>query len=269
VSFAIVTYNVLAAAYVKAERYPLVAAELLEPRRRRAALVDRVVALDADVLCAQEVEPDLFAELARRFAPLGVHGTYAQKRGGKPDGCATFVRRDLFAEWLPSTLAYADGSGAERDSGHVALVVALTHDGRRVAIANTHVKWDPPDCALEDRWGQRQLTQLLSRRETLAPNATNASTEWIVCGDFNILPDSTVLCSLRDAGFADAHAATGGARAHTCVTEGRAQTVDYVWCTTGLRASPLDLPGAPADAPLPSANEPSDHVPIGARIEII
>src|SRR5262249_34658117 len=51
--FRAVTYNSLANAYLKPEWYAAVPPELLRPERRLPALLCRVEALDADLLCLQ------------------------------------------------------------------------------------------------------------------------------------------------------------------------------------------------------------------------
>src|SRR5688572_6528119 len=91
VSFTVATYNVLATAYIKPEWYPGVSDHLLRAETRVPALVRHVEALGADVLCLQEVEPDVFAALGDRLGPLGYAGYYQQKGRNRPDGCATFV----------------------------------------------------------------------------------------------------------------------------------------------------------------------------------
>jgi mRNA deadenylase 3'-5' endonuclease subunit Ccr4 len=94
-SLSIASYNVLAGAYVRPDRYPRVVPRLLDPSRRTAAVAGRVAGLGADVLCLQEVEPPVLAALAARLEPDGYLPFFAPK-GGKPDGCATFVKR---ASW--------------------------------------------------------------------------------------------------------------------------------------------------------------------------
>ena len=117
----VVTWNVLADAYIHRDWYPRTTDAELEPSGRRARLLDAVDALGADVLCLQEVEPPLFAALERRLSSGGLGGHFAQKGRGRPDGCATFVRRGLEAR-APEVLRYADALGTEGHSGHLALL---------------------------------------------------------------------------------------------------------------------------------------------------
>jgi mRNA deadenylase 3'-5' endonuclease subunit Ccr4 len=58
----VVSWNVLADAYVRREYYPQTSTTVLERASRRASVVDRLVSFaDADVLCLQEVDDALFA----------------------------------------------------------------------------------------------------------------------------------------------------------------------------------------------------------------
>lgn len=54
--FTVATYNVLASAYIKPEWYAGVPAHLLDPAWRVPAVARSVAALDADLVCLQEVD---------------------------------------------------------------------------------------------------------------------------------------------------------------------------------------------------------------------
>jgi mRNA deadenylase 3'-5' endonuclease subunit Ccr4 len=264
VAFTLASYNVLADAYLRRGWYPKVPPELLERRRRRAALLERVAGLGADVLCLQEVEKGALADLAERLRPLGYLVHHARKAAGKPDGCATLVRAGGLAVRAVERLAFADAHDGDGASGHVALFVTLEHEGRLVCVVNTHVRWDPPGTPAGGGWAPRQLGAILARRSVIGGDAGGGGpAEWIVCGDLNLRPDSPVLDLLRGAGLRDSHA--GQERRHTCFVNGRAVTIDYLWHSPGLRAEPAPLPPLGDDTPLPSPAEPSDHVPVVAR----
>ena len=62
-------------------------------RRYRLERIIQVIEHEnPDLICLQEVEPDVCDELGRQLGPLGYEFRYAQKGGGRPDGCAIFVR---------------------------------------------------------------------------------------------------------------------------------------------------------------------------------
>jgi endonuclease/exonuclease/phosphatase family metal-dependent hydrolase len=223
----IASYNVLADAYVRREFYPRTPEAVLEPSRRRRALLEKLG--DADVLCLQEVEPDAFSVFAARLS--GHEARYAAKTG-KPDGVATFVRRGLGAvEWRE--LGFADGTG------HVALAAVVGGWG----IANTHLKWDG-----EGRHARGELAEILEAWVRGGP--------WVVCGDFNATPESAALAFAGGRGLVD----PGGG--FTCNSNGRRKRIDYLLHTPELRATMMPVPEIGDLTPLPSETEPSDHLRI-------
>ncbi len=259
-SFTAVSYNVLADAYIHPEWYPATPPSVLDPTWRQPALVRHLTKLSADVLCLQEVEPERFAAFDAHLRPLGYAGHYARKRGGKPDGSATFVREGSFSIQGVQTLHYADGSGTSPSSGHLALVVNLEHSTHKLAVVNTHLKWDAPGTPLEAQRGYRQIRELLDARATLVPRCP----AWIIVGDFNAAADSPVVRALRAAGFVDTY--QDQATAFTCNPNGRAKRIDYLFHTPDLCSVPGALPHIDDRTPLPSADEPSDHLAVMAHI---
>jgi endonuclease/exonuclease/phosphatase family metal-dependent hydrolase len=257
-AFTIATLNVLADAYIKPEWYPYSPLDLLRPGRRLPALADHVAALDADVLCLQEVEPAAFAALDRRLTPAGYTGDLALKGGGKPDGCAAFTRTRTFELVRAVRVEYRDGPTPGRASGHVGQLLVLRAGGRLLGVANTHLKWDPPGTPRDATYGYRQVRQLLAERSAHAPDAA----AWIIAGDFNQTSDGAVAAALHAAGFASSHAACPGA---TCNPRRRAKTIDFLFHDAALRADPAPLPAVGDDMPLPGPGQPSDHVAVVAR----
>lgn len=243
--FRAATYNVLATAYLSKGDYSAVPPGLLDPAWRVPAVVRRVVGLNADVVCLQEVEADLFAALEAHLGPLGFAGRHELK-SGRPDGCATFYRAASFAPVRAARLEY-------RDEGFVALLLTLEHEGRPLGVANTHLRWDRPGTPRAEQVGFRQASELL---DALDP----ACDAWVVCGDFNRGPASEVPAAFRAAGLVAAHQRLPAAR--SAVMNRRATLIDYVFHSRTLVCVP-DAPPTPPDA-LPSAEEPSDHLPLTA-----
>jgi endonuclease/exonuclease/phosphatase family metal-dependent hydrolase len=142
-------------------------------------------------------------------------------------------------------------------SGHLALVVRLQVDGLCLAVANTHAKWSPRGTANAEHFGWRQLTELEEVRSVLVPEAD----AWILCGDMNFEPDEPIVAELGRRGFGYAHVGTDG---RTCTTNGRAKLIDYLFYTEPLVAEPSPPEPLRDDSILPSALEPSDHLPLRA-----
>jgi endonuclease/exonuclease/phosphatase family metal-dependent hydrolase len=235
------TWNVLADAYVRPDWYRAVPPELLNPALRLAQVCARASAIEADLLCLQEVDARTAGALEVTLGAQGYRGRWLPKANGRPDGCAIFWRSlDVRDE---AALVYPDGSG------HVAQSAGFDH----VRVITTHLKWDAPDSPLETRWGMRQVDALLT-------SLLGETRPVIVCGDFNVRADDPVMARLAQAGLRDVF--EGADRPHTCVANGRSAKIDHV-VTSVQNARPsaaqVDVCGLTA---LPVADEPSDHVPL-------
>jgi mRNA deadenylase 3'-5' endonuclease subunit Ccr4 len=256
-SFDVASYNILATAYLHRARYPRTPSLVLDRSWRTPALVGQVAALEADIICLQEVEVDAFAAFRTRLSQLGYGSQYARKRGGKPDGCATFYRSAVF-ELIDATLvAFADGNGAH-DSGNIALVAILRCGDDHLGIINPHLSWDAPGATPEEQLGYRQMHQLVSEYRKVQ----SAARGWVIAGDLNATPESATIALLSGVGLSYAHRQMPEAR--TCSANGRAKMIDYLFYSSALCAEPLPLPPIDDATILPGAEHPSDHVPVRA-----
>ena len=247
------TYNVLADAYVRRAYYPLTPDAVLDPARRRPALLSRIEALDADLVCLQELEPAVFSFLEARLAARGF-SAWMSPRPGRPDGCAILAREPVRVLSVRS-LAFDDGRGG-RPSGHVAQLAEVAIGERTLSLANTHLKWDPPGASPEERWSLRQAGELLATLGDSVPA--------IVCGDLNATPEDALLDLFRRNGFLEAHPGAPP----TCNPGRRAKTIDYVLVRGARVVEPMATAPVGDLTPLPSEEEPSDHVPLLARIDL-
>jgi mRNA deadenylase 3'-5' endonuclease subunit Ccr4 len=247
--FTLGTWNVLANGYIRPQYYPRTPPEVLDPVRRVPALVRHAAGLGLDILCLQEVETDIFLALQRGLSAGAYAGMHALKGGRRPDGCATFFRSDRFTLVSNRRVAYGDGSG------HVAQVLQFRHEGRRLEILNTHLKWDPPETPRVHQWGYRQVSEALQLWQLQSGR--------ILCGDLNALPASDVVEKLQSAGFDYVHRSYPGVR--TSNANGEAKLIDYLFCDQSLRgAARLPMPIDDC-TPLPSPDQPSDHLPLLAE----
>jgi mRNA deadenylase 3'-5' endonuclease subunit Ccr4 len=251
-SFSVVSYNILCDAYIRLPDYPGVDPARLAPENRHSALFPHIASLGADVLCLQEVEAVVLPALAAHLEPFGYTGHYAQKTGGRPDGCATFVKTALPSQVI-HVMHYTDRPPDGTDSGHLALFVMVQDKDRKVCIVNTHIKYDKPGTPLAERWGWRQIDQLLREREKIVP----ACPAWIVCGDFNVTADNEIVRAMEAAGFHDAY--HGLDDMHTCNSHQVPKRIDFLLHTAALQARPMPLAPLDSAAILPSVEEPSDH----------
>jgi mRNA deadenylase 3'-5' endonuclease subunit Ccr4 len=260
VPFTFATWNILATAYIRRAWYPRTPRNVLDPVWRVPALVRHAQQMGVDILCLQEVEADVFAALSAGLAGLGYAGTYALKGDKRPDGCATFFRSDRFALLADRRMAYSDGDGGA-DSGNIVQLLLFGHEGKRLGIANTHLKWDPPETTRERKLGYRQIVQVI---QTLRQDAGSPDGQ-ILCGDLNVAPESDVVEALVADGFDYAHRQCP--EALTCNSNRQPQLIDHLFYRGSLRARPIPPARVDADTPLPSLDQPSDHVPLAAAFE--
>jgi endonuclease/exonuclease/phosphatase family metal-dependent hydrolase len=248
--FTAATYNILADAYVRPNRYPDSPAAALEPRARRARLLERIAALDVDLLGLQEVEPAMHEAIAARLAAshLGVH---AQRRG-RPEGCSVFVRRGKL-ELIDSEVHHYV---ARSDDQQLALIARVELEGRRLAFATTHLQWCPDQTAAAEHVGRAQLLELL---DVLDEHARGL--DRIVGGDFNAVSRSCVVEAALARGLA-----LGAASQRpwdTCNINRRPRKLDYLlYPRERFEPRPDPLPPLRRDTPMPSLVEPSDHLPL-------
>jgi mRNA deadenylase 3'-5' endonuclease subunit Ccr4 len=258
--FTFCTWNILANAYLRREYYPNTPAEVLSILWRVPALGRRAEELNADILCLQEVEDETFAPLMGRLAALGYAGSLVKKARRKPDGCATFFRTARCRLMSERRLIYADGDTGP-SSGHVAQVMEFAMADRRVQVVNTHLKWDPPGTPRDRLLGLRQASLALDGLE-YAENSVQ-----IICGDFNVTAESPILELMAKAGFQHTHPARDGV--YTCNSSRVAKLIDYIFYRGPVRAEPLPLRAIDGKTPLPSEEEPSDHLPLGAEFTVV
>ena len=258
-SFSVATYNVLATAYIHPARYRRSPAMVLNPVWRLPALTQYIANLATDVICLQEVEMDTLAALWARLSSLGYSARYARRPAGKPDGCAIFFRTETFAPLEVNVIEYADDSGTAAASGDIALIVLLRSADRMVGIANTHLAWEPPDIAQGARGGYRKIRQLLAGCESMGGSCQG----WIICGDLNATPDSEVIAALERAGFRYAHHDL--TETYTCNVNGQAKMIDYLFHAATLHSEPQPALHISDKTPLPSSEQPSDHLPLVSR----
>jgi mRNA deadenylase 3'-5' endonuclease subunit Ccr4 len=259
-SFRLATYNVLADAYVKPQWYSHVDPEVLRWEKRKFALVEKIERLDADIICLQEVEADAYALFELSFTAKGYAGLYAKKGAGRPDGCAMFFRQRGLRFAGSETIYYHDGVVGNPESGHLALISSFESEWGIIRVATTHLRWDSADKPPERHIGYRQIRELLN--DHFKPDLMAYA--WIVCGDFNVESGSPVVKELVSGDFADAYQ---NHAQPTCNPNRRAKRIDYIFHTAGLRATPARLTEIDDLTPLPSMDEPSDHLPLMATFE--
>jgi mRNA deadenylase 3'-5' endonuclease subunit Ccr4 len=248
----ILSWNVLADAYIKDEHYPHSPPEILERGARRTLVADRLLALaeKVDVLCLQEIDMAQFALTEEKLiTEAQTHVGRHFKKRGKGEGSAIFIRKTMIAEssepeW--KELVFTD------HSSHIALGVTFTD----VTIVCTHLKWEPDGIPKEEHRGRIQLAEVLDAW----PSGSR-----IICGDFNAEPSSDVVALAIERGFKDAYADLPDA--FTCNTSAKKRRIDFILHTSEFHATPSPLSPITDDTAMPSEALPSDHLPIEAQLD--
>jgi endonuclease/exonuclease/phosphatase family metal-dependent hydrolase len=86
---------------------------------------------------------------------------------------------------------------------------------------------------------------------------------WLICGDLNATPDSEMVATLERAGFQYAHREL--AHAYTCKVNSEVKMIDYLFHSSNFRSQPERVLQISDQTILPSAEQPSDHLPVLAR----
>jgi mRNA deadenylase 3'-5' endonuclease subunit Ccr4 len=255
-SIRVTSYNILADAYATKRLYPTVPPALLDWSRRCRSIVARIDELNPEVACLQEVQATRWADLHSSLMPLGWDGIFRQKGMSRVDGCALVYRTAAVSLLHSEAVYFSDGA---EPSGHLALMGVLATPIGPVRIVTTHLRWQSDTSEARSHIGYRQATELLTR---LAAEQTPAT---VVCGDFNISPGHPVVQLFADHGFRDA---SGASPQSTCAPNGRAARIDYIFASRDLSAAAERLPALTDATVMPNGDEPSDHLPITARIEL-
>lgn len=256
-SFSIVTWNILADAYVRPHRYPNVDPRLLEPAARRARVCDRIRALDADIYLLQEVEPAAYDAIA---AALGdaYEGTLALKPN-RPEGSALFTRRAAVTVERVETHVFARQRPNDA-RGTLALLAQVTVGGQWLGLASTHLDWVRRPVSDAEDTGRAQLLETIDALAELLP----AGTATVIGGDFNANSQSAPI----DAALARGLRLSCRSQRpwDTTNINGRRRKIDYLLYTPDhLHPHPGRLPALTRDEPMPSSLYPSDHLPLSVR----
>lgn len=248
----IISYNILAQAYLLPERYLGIPPEFLEAEARQSRLIQHIQSMDADLVCLQEVEPAFFEKLQAALPAL--HGLYAPKTG-RPDGLATFYKPSL-------TLTHQQVlhfENADPGYDHIAQILCFEGPESAFRLGNTHLRWQRNDTPESKHQGVLQLTELLDAMDTLPASPR------VICGDLNANAGSPVIARARERGLRPPP--HEGRPADTAIINGRFRRLDWVlFELRGMRGQERPLPSLKHVGHMPGAVEPSDHLPLHADL---
>lgn len=251
--FRVMTYNVLADAFVKPEFFPNTEAACLHRNRRYPLIIERVRAAKADLVCLQEVDRELWEGLSSSLQCDGYVGSWSPRHDTKPDGCALLWRERHFETRLHH-LRFDELAGEKpaRRAAIIAQIFVIDHEEvRPFSVFNAHFAWEADGTLDERHHGLFEAGQLLGWRGPDEP--------LIIAGDFNAEPGHVLLQLMRRHDLRDSHAEDE----LTKVEGGRAHKSDYLLGTHHIEARPVPMTTLlKNDTPLPSVDEPSDHLPV-------
>mmetsp|Transcript_108700 Transcript_108700/g.346955 ORF Transcript_108700/g.346955 Transcript_108700/m.346955 type:complete len:681 (-) Transcript_108700:112-2154(-) len=198
------TWNVLAPNYALAKSFPDVDAVWLASKTRKPGLRWVLEALQADVLCLQEVQhPDEWQNL---LDELGFEASFAA-RPSRHDGCAIAWRKGRFRTVdkfvfnfdgaIPESAPQSVQSRFSRCNIGLVVELELASEHRvslgnsscsRIVLATTHLYWGKEH---EDvRAWQLQLLMEAIRGRLASSPSSHPDRLLAICGDLNLLPGS-------------------------------------------------------------------------------
>jgi endonuclease/exonuclease/phosphatase family metal-dependent hydrolase len=267
----VLTYNCLAEAHIKPERYPGVDPRWLDSTIRYRRIADFLCHCNADIICLQEVDKRLLKLLADQL-PSGKWGwIWSIPHVNRPDAIATFWK-DPWIYDQPAVSRYRGvgqvphfGGGGrllflKRDTDEPAgdldtVGPAPSRPTAHLVVANAHLPWDAPNAPFEKRNG-------LSQAKMLEHELRPFSQPTIVAGDFNAMPESDTVRVFKDNGFQDAHPSSA-----FTTNFGNPAKLDYL-LHRGLPRVHYDFLVPFRWDRLPNADHPSDHLPLSATFEL-
>ena len=166
--FTVLDYNILCNKYATRTQYQYTPSKALEWEFRRDLILGEIKALDADIVCLQEVDQENYHEFFRRelamhdykgiFWPKSRARTMTEREAKLVDGCAIFYKGAKFicldkqlidfgnmAINRPDMKGEHDIFNRVMPRDHIAVVTFFENrmTGSRLIVANAHVYWDP------------------------------------------------------------------------------------------------------------------------------
>lgn len=240
-SVRVLCYNVLAEKYAVPELLHYCPTRYLKYEHRKQQILKEMLSHSCDFIALQEVEAGHYKTFFEpQMSKMGYGGTFRPKSrartmmdGSSVDGCVLFHKSDKYKMLEEFWIEYQSNSIKRYEKEFPGSVDALdrlmTKDQiavatvfrcippselktgkpdpkekeRIVVVVNTHIHWDPeyPDVKL------MQVCMLMEELEAITSNNKRyAGAPFLICGDFNSMPDSGVYKYIRDGKLEPNHA---------------------------------------------------------------
>eukprot|EP00922_Rhytidocystis_sp_ex-Travisia-forbesii_P072543 GHVS01108156.1.p1 GENE.GHVS01108156.1~~GHVS01108156.1.p1 ORF type:complete len:578 (-),score=103.44 GHVS01108156.1:334-2067(-) len=216
--FRVMSFNILAQSLVD-EKYAQHNKRVMNWTNRRLSVAQEILKHEADVVCLQEVDSWNFEDLENSMRSSGYEGYYVQKTRGKVDGVATFWKTSRFSCCENHFVKFFISENSVMDRDQVALILVLkestnvpppprssshssssrtTH--RLLLVANSHLLFNTKRGDVK----VGQLCMLFSDiddtigKAAKAQGCARANVDCVVCGDFNMTPQSALYSWLTE-----------------------------------------------------------------------
>lgn len=270
------SWNLLAPRYAKENKYPWSNAQDLDWKNRQSRIVQILASIDADIVCLQEVQVDLWHDLLSKLQQRGYHGVLQKMGGQHPVANAILIRQHGLHVVRTES----------RSRALIAVIMDKEEQSSPLYLANVHLDAGWTRDSDETRFNQ--VKSLCKRLQHQIAKDSKVSTEEatiVIAGDCNMLRESRLYKLLSTGSTSDPQgnkitapllplhdthlnqSPPWGPNIQMSYRSGH--LLDYVWVSDTvdvLRTMP-DMLGTVATAEpkaWPCATHPSDHIPIGA-----
>lgn len=271
------TWNLLAPQYAKISKYPWCDPHYLDWNYRQSLIIPQLLQLDADIICLQEVQVDVWPDL---FAPLEsiYEGVIQNVTSGHNVASAILVRKDC--PWKMERV----------ESRSRALLTVLRNEHAANPTKQLYLGTVHLEAGMNDDNDLQRYHQLKSLFKRLAYHCRTDGTSLkeaaiVLAGDFNMLRSNLMHQCLSEGRLYHPEqlntkppiettrlqdAFQVGPQQAVQMTYAKGSVLDYIWTSTGIdvgEALPFSLHATQnIPQPWPSREHPSDHIPIGVEL---
>ena len=189
------SWNLLAPRYATPTKYPWSNAQDLDWKNRQSRIVQKLASIDADIVCLQEVQVDLWHDLLIKLEQHGYHGILQKMGRQHPVANAILIRQ-------PGLHVVRTES---RSRALIAVITDKEEQSSPLYLANVHLDagWTPES----DVTRLNQVKSLCKRLQHQISKDFKVSTEEapvIIAGDCNMLRESPLYKLLSTGSTSDA-----------------------------------------------------------------
>lgn len=189
-TFTVMSYNIMAYNFTKIEWFPYCSPDFLHPRYRAPRVLNEIEKLNADVLCLQECDHDLFLEFYKiNLEEMGYTTIYKIASTNRIVTNVIAFKSHLFRQENWELLDLNEGLQSHDESfikHKECLILTLRHlnTNKQFVVANTHLFWNPDFEYVKYGQISKILTHLESKYSKLP---------LVLCGDMNSTPSSNII----------------------------------------------------------------------------